>query len=463
VERNAGAGLSLGTHRAFHGNFGAAQSLRDAFKALAGGIDRDHLLEAIAASLTFPLPEEADVEDHHWPEPLDGTHSWRPEDAALPHDVHRRISTLIDRALDSRSALFRLIILSEFGLLLPEMAERLSSKLWQKGHELPDIGSCALRNLLALPEPQPGHASRALADWFLKSPPPSLGTPIVANSHDWFGDLFMVSKPYRRPEDSRFVSWSPGEAETLLTYAESWWHAEGRKGFEEEKGFLGITPFRNRLYGVRRSLARAIAPNLATGSDAAKLRLPRLLEEIAESGYPVLSARPLLLRFKIGTMDAVADQLIEGLRSRDRDTVMDALWGAIHWYEFKDIAKLQNIPPRLLEQMLIFLAARADGESASNVVATVEAILGHDQKSLTNRAKELLALALDGLQGRAAYPDDWHQREGLRYANTVDLRRNAVLLASAAHRAGIDNESVQYWLDEGQKDPLHAVRQALQG
>lgn len=288
-------------------------------------------------------------------------------------------------------------------------------------------------------------------------------TPSRKGTPDWFHILTMVSKPYRRPANSRFVSWSIADAEALLSYTESWWLSEGREALGNKRYPGAVTTVRNRLYWVKRSLARAIAPNLAPASAVGKVRLPQLLDQIAECGYPVLSVRPLLLRFKVGDVESMANQLIDGLRSRDKDTVTDALWGVVHWYEFKKDAKLQTIPHRLVEQLLIFLAARADGNNATKVVATIEAILDHDdQASLTTRAKELLALALDGLQGRSTYPETWHQRDGLRYAHTVDLRKNAVLLASAVHKAEIcDTESVQYWLEQGLTDPLPIVRQAL--
>lgn len=216
------------------------------------------------------------------------------------------------------------------------------------------------------------------------------------------------------------------------------------------------------MYWVTRSLARAITPNLSPGSEIGKQRLPLLLTEIEDSGFPTLSALPMLMRFKVATQASVSERLIAGLRSADRTTVSDALWGIIHWCEFQEEAKLPAVPHRLVEQLLIYLAARADGQNAANTVGTLEAILAHNPTIFSNRAKELLGLALDALQGRAAYPDDWYQRDGMRHVNTADLRQNAVLLAAAAHKAGISNdESIEYWLEVGHSDPLTTVREAL--
>ena len=132
------------------------------------------------------------------------------------------------------------------------------------------------------------------------------------------------------------------------------------------------------------------------------------------------------------------------------------------WYEFKMEAKLAAPPHRLMEEMLIFLAARAEGESATEIVGTIEAVLDHSPGDLSKRARERLDLALDALQMRTRYPDTWHQRDGQRFRNVVKLRRNAVLLASAIHKAGIsDSESVRYWLDIGRTDPLSEVRRGL--
>lgn len=71
-------------------------------------------------------------------------------------------------------------------------------------------------------------------------------------------------------------------------------------------------------------------------------------------------------------------------------------------------------------------------------------------------------MALNALQARANYPETWHQRDGQRYANAVQLPENAVLLASAAHKAGIStHEAVQYWLEVGRTEPLPIVRHAI--
>lgn len=131
--------LSLGDRAEFRDNFCAAIILRDTFKMLAGRIDSQQILEVIAESLTFPLPEEIGCKHNYWPEPLDGIRSLWSADATLPTSALPRVASLLDNAPASRSALFRLTILSEAALLPSEMAEKLASKLWNKGDELPDI------------------------------------------------------------------------------------------------------------------------------------------------------------------------------------------------------------------------------------------------------------------------------------------------------------------------------------
>lgn len=276
--------------------------------------------------------------------------------------------------------------------------------------------------------------------------------------HEWYWDLHHVCKPYRW-KDGSFITWSSAEADNLLALAEAWWRSEGlavvqKWGTDHALG--------NRIYHLKFALARGIAPALSPGSDAGEVRLPKLLDEIEAAGIPVLSVRPSLLRFKIGDASSVTAQLLEGLRSKDADTVHDAAWGMVLWYEFKTDAKLAAPPHRLMEEMLIFLAARTEGESATEIVGTIEAVLEHSPNDLSKRARERLDLALDALQMRTRYPDTWHQRDGQRFRSVMKLRRNAVLLASAVHKAGIsDAESVRYWLEVGQSDPLQKVRQAL--
>lgn len=455
--------LGLGSRTAVRTDIFLARSIKEVIEAMSGDFSSMEVLGIIHDALTFPLPGEVDIESVFWPEPMQ-LRIAETRGGSLPDDAIKRINQLIDRAPSDRDALFRLFYVFKAGMLPDEASHKLADKLWLTDDGLPDVRPLQLPVILHLPTKTPGQAERALANHFTKSPPPNLRSPDKSITHsrtEWFHDLYEASKPYRNP-NAPFMHWTNAQAEILLDHAETWWRQEGKDLLSTlPSQVLGFGP-RQRFYWLRFSLARAIAPNLLPSSESGKIKLPKLLKEIEEGGFSMRSLYPLLLRFKVGNADDTASALIDGLRSTDTDTVVDALWGVIHWCEFKKEAKLPAVPHRLIEQLLIYLATRADGKNAAEAVGTLEAILEHDPDILSTRAKELMELALDSLQVRAAYPETWHQRDGLRYADTVKLRQNAVLLASAVQRAKIsDHEAIRFWLEVGQTDPLYIVRQAI--
>lgn len=456
--------LKLGNMPAVQADHLVAGALKKAIEEFGEAIGGTEVAAVLPNALLFPLPSEVGKDRHFWPEPFAFRYPSADCEAEIS-GVASRIEELIQRAPNDREALWRLSYLHECGLL-PETASReLAARLWGESDTLPDVSPYCLSILLGAPPTEPGKTERILANHFLTTPPRSLRSSdgsVSFGRSTWFRGVTNVSKPYRGLRRARYVHWTATEAATLFRFTENWWTSEGKELVQKHKDhWLGSGP-RDFMYWVIRSLARAIAPNLSPGSDIGKQRLPLLLTEIEGCGFPILSALPMLMRFKVATQASVSERLIDGLRSTNRDTVTDALWGIIHWCEFQEEAKLPAVPHRLVEQLLIYLAARADGQNAANTVGTLEAILAHNRTTFSNRAKELLGLALDALQGRAAYPDDWYQRDGMRHVNTADLRRNAVLLAAAAHKAGIsDDESVAYWLEVGQSDPLTAVREAI--
>lgn len=456
--------LKLGDMPAIQANRFVSRGLKEVIEEFAEAITGSQVLAVLPNILRFPLANEVGVDHMFWPESILGRY---PSDGHKrePLEPNPRIDELVRQAPEDREALWRLSYLHECGLL-PEAASReLAPRLWGEGDTLPDVSPYSLSILLGAPSPAPGQAERALADHFLTTPPPTLRAPgggVSFGRSDWFREVTHVSRPYRTRQRERYVRWTASEATTLFRHTENWWASEGKELVQKYRDRSLDSGPRNLMYWVTRSLARAITPNLSPGSEIGKQRLPLLLTEIEDSGFPTLSALPMLMRFKVATQASVSERLIAGLRSADRTTVSDALWGIIHWCEFQEEAKLPAVPHRLVEQLLIYLAARADGQNAANTVGTLEAILAHNPTIFSNRAKELLGLALDALQGRAAYPDDWYQRDGMRHVNTADLRQNAVLLAAAAHKAGISNdESIEYWLEVGHSDPLTTVREAL--
>lgn len=455
--------LSLGSRLAIQTDRFLTRAIKEVVEAMSEDFSSMEVLDILPEVLAFPLPGEVNVEHTFWPEPMQlrfPEQKGRP----LPDDAIKRIYQLIDRPPSDRDALFRLFYLFDAGMLSDDASHKLADKLWVTDEGLPDVRPLQLPVILHLPTKTPGQAERALANHFTKSPPPNLRSPDKSITHsrtEWFHDLYEASKPYRNP-NAPFIHWTNAQAEILLDHAETWWRQEGKDLLSTlPSQVLGFGP-RQRFYWLRFSLVRAIAPNLLPSSESGKIKLPKLLKEIEEGGFSMRSLYPLLLRFKVGNADDTASALIDDLRSTDKDTVVDALWGVIHWCEFKKEAKLPAVPHRLIEQLLIFLAARANGKNAAEAVGTLEAILEHDPAILSTRAKELMELALDSLQVRAAYPETWHQRDGLRYADTVKLRQNAVLLASAVQRAKISNhEAIRFWLEVGRTDPLYIVRQAL--
>lgn len=454
--------MALSGHPAFQQHWRIPLALRDTINDLAKTIEPEHVAEVLPLTLDFPLPKKDADRDHTFPDPFARLPRPTQDISPLPESTYPGIREIIRQSSSSESALYRLIDLARRGLLPEALKPELAAAIWPQDGSLPDISHIRPASLLILPEPAPGHAKQALARFFTTTPPTNLASPdlkiLPSGKHEWCRDLHYVCKPYRW-KDGPFIDWSPAEADAILSLAEDWWRNEGIAIVEK----WGLKPrLRNRLYHLKFALARGIAPALSPGSDAGKVRLPKLLEEIEEAGIPVLSVRPSLLRFKIGDASSVTAQLLEGLRAKDMDTVHDAAWGMVLWHEFKTAAKLAAPPHRLMEEMLIFLAARAEGESATEIVGTIEAILEHSPNDLSTRARERLDLALDALQMRTRYPEAWHQRDGQRFRHVVELRRNAVLLASAIHKAKIrESDSVRYWLDTGRTDPLSEVRRAL--
>ncbi|MGE5503306.1 MAG: hypothetical protein ACM31L_02680 [Actinomycetota bacterium] len=453
--------LSLGSKEFLRADRFAAGSLKEVVEDLAKDIGDSQVMGVVGDALAFPLPSEVGFDEVFWPDPMPNYLPKNPP-GYLPEDAEQRVWSLIALAPADRAALGRLAYLAQAGLLPEKAAQKLAAKVWA-GDELPDLAPLRPPIFLALPEPLPGQAVRALADHYLNTAPTPFRTGLntfTYRADDWFREVHHVSRPYRR-HNQRFVSWTPADAETLLGHTETWWQSEGK----ELLATRGNDPFghqiRGRMYWLRFALARAIIPSLAAGSAVAKQRLPALVEDIVATGYSMFTVLPLLLRFQIGDAGSVSDQMVRALRNPDADVAVDAMWGVIHWVEFTEDLGLPAIPHRLIEQLLIFLAARADAKAAPEAVGTIEAILDHDPSLLSPRGRELLVLALDALQIRAAYPETWHQRDGAGYANAVSLRRKAVLLASAADKAGIQDEAVAYWLDVGRTDPLSVVRQAL--
>lgn len=442
--------------------FANARALTELLPDLTTGLLPNQVSNILEQILAFPLPEEVGVELRFWPSPFQ---SLRVADssATLSKSALQRINRLIDMVPSSKEAIIRLVWLAGSGLLPDDVCPRLATNLWGESDQLPIVYPAYPSVLLQLPEPRPGLAKEALKRRFLTGPMPNLRNDKGAISFggpDWCSDLHRISRPYRW-KDRPFVDWTHDEAETLLAQIQDWWDREGRALLTSDRPFTDLA-YHARFYHLNFCLARAIGPALAIDSDAGCKRLPRLLDELERAGRTILSVLPLLLRYRAIDVDEVESRLIDGVGSTDETNATEAIWGIIHWTEFREVAGLPEVPPRLIERLVMFLATRASDKLITDLVGTIEAILAHQPDILTERAKELLELALDALQVRAAYPKTWHQRDRRSRVDIVELRRNAVQLASAVASARIsDHDAIRDWLNIGRTDPLSVVRHAL--
>lgn len=452
--------LSLGTDARLARDPHAAYQAQEGIEFLAKVLPPERVADVLPTALAFPLPEETPRPDPRWPEPFQSLR--RPFPGGPPPQLNRsRIDQLISLCQASEHALIRLTWLHQAGLLDGNHQSEFARVLWQEGDALPNIHRLAIPYVLTLPEAAPGQAANAVSASLLTGPPPLRqpdGRIVMSLGNDWFRDLSKASAPYRT-ENASTILWSEAEAETLLGLIEHWWEREHDAVAQREAALFS---FKDRMYWVVRALARAIAPKLGRSSEAGRKRLPRLLDGISAAGYHTLTAAPMVLRFRIADADQTATRLADALRSPDSDVVDDALWGLIHWWEFQEAAKLPAPPHRLIEQLLVSIVAPGDGKSGTQGIGAMEFILSKAPGTLSNRARDLLGVALVSLQAKATYPSNWHDRNRWLSADVPELRRNCALLAVAAAQAGYGEEpSVQEWLLKAKDDPLPFVRQAL--
>lgn len=408
--------------------------------------------------LQVPLSGERGSQFPGWPNFFQRLHNLTIERDYSDLRWSQRVAELLEMASsdgEARSeAITRLAYLADRSTLTDAERNAFGAALWSKlddGEPALPLNTRLLASQIAkLPAPAGIDASERVGARVLgmdlaavlRLQGPSFDTRVVGQklsllaSLQNFGPMKFPIPSQRAAEIfDQIVSWRP-------TPTGDDFHAGFVRNFEDD--------VRQRAGAI---LAYAIVPAMEK-TDRTQDRLTALVDFInAAQSWNAISALPEFL-MKVPAMKDPVERIIRrNLAAADNVRINSACNALMRWSTFVKAKELPDIPPALLEQMLIIVETRPEDGLHAVLYALATLI---EAGAFANQDLSRLMHTLAELRGEARYEN---VALDSRQAVVVPLvRQQCIALARALKGHVNDDGTLEAWLMEEQSDPLPEVR-----
>jgi hypothetical protein len=472
------------------------------FKRLLYAMPQSEILQRMPDLLSLPIPTDMGFEasaPQLWREPFVYI-EWL-EDTELDPDFERSAWTapianllrVVEHGTPEarKRAALRLAKLHEINGLTTQESDAFGKALWsrldpQKG--LPSDTEFLDFAFLDFPETEDGVAKETFRRYVLSADFPRVVrysvTPDGKQSRsatigpqdnrlirEWLGGTAPLF-PRNEGEKRRFVDWTADEVTELLGKAVAWWDDE--KAELQEGSIAGLPSIANTLRqqfsGLVPLMSRIVLPRLAAATDETKILARRLLSEMEQSSFCVLSALPMTLFIDPDSDDEIAQKLRVGLNSMKPEEVRDSIIGLFNWLVYGNRQSIPVPPDDLLNELVNRVVTRRQ-PGLNSAIGQLSVIVRRLPELLNGSQMESLCIALEYLVKETELPSrqDEAITDSLSTAIPIgdrpEYRKLAVGLAHRlfVHFTNSDKEIPQIlirWKEIGQNDPLPEVRRA---
>ena len=438
-----------------------SNSYGEALNNMAVLIPAETYLALLPEIVEFPVLGDLPVHEFTWPEPglyLRGSTN-RPAELSSS-----RISKLIELSATSMPAFRLLRNLFKVGVLTDAEAAAWAETTWRNASDglVPLNLPIRVYEYLEMPELEPDGGARAVKKTLLqgniKHSSTGQGISIGGDVNEWFVSVLLATKGAEsRWGDERIkLAWEPDEAFRLFDHIRQWWFSDGEVLVKRRGDIFNVLG--ERVHWAIRTLSRAILPYMPLDKFADVMEL---LNDMRDKKVSTIAAMPMMLKVHPELAPSVAQRIRRAIEADDEELRGEAFWAVVHWAEYGRAQGLPPMPPEILEKVAEYAIWHGMEDKGDSAIAAFKEALKQDPSTISERARFLLGLLLDGLRTKAVYPNDWYELPA-EESDVVGLRAECVRLAAEAARAGMSSwEQVQYWLEVGRTDPLPQVRRML--
>ncbi len=464
------------------------------FKRIFYAMPQSELLQRIPELISLPIPTESGFEvrmPELWTEPF--SHIEFLKSTKLESNFDRStfsapIANLIRIVKDGtpearKRASLRLEILYKINGLTVDECKFFGEALWSKidsNKGLPSDTVFYDFAFLDLPEIKSGIAKENFRKYLLKKDFPRIvqystnpegkKTKSISGPQDnrfvqeWRnGTLHLFPSNH---EKQRFIDWTADEVTQLLKKAVAWWDDE--KGELLEKHLPFLFDIRDPFSGLIPLISYIILPRLENVDNEIKILAKKLLFEMEEYGFCVLSALPMILFIDITSYDEISRKIRAGLNSTKQEEVRDSIFGFFNWLVHSSRQNIPSPPNDFLIELINKVVYRRQ-PGLNSAIGQISIIIEKLPDILNENQIESLCIALEYLIKETELPSRKETEEISKLQTTIpvgDRPDYRELAAKLAYKLFINftnrNKEIPQilikWKDICQIDPLPEVR-----
>ncbi|MHC1574414.1 MAG: SIR2 family NAD-dependent protein deacylase [Candidatus Methanogasteraceae archaeon] len=463
------------------------------FQILLFAMPQSEILQRIPELLSLPIPTELGFEvavPTWWDEPFCYI-EWL-EDTELDPGFDRSawsapIANLIrvvkDGDIEARTrASNRLSKIHEIDRLTNEESDAFGEALWSRIDRdtgLPSDTGFYSFEFLHLPETKKGIAKENFRKYILSTDFPRVVERSIAPNgkeskrvhpsvlencyiQEWLSGTVPLFP--KNEKERRLVDWTTDEIIQLLIKANAWWNDEK---VELQTPIIAYT-VKSQFSGLVQLVADVILPKLADSDDKTNALAGRLLSDMGQSDFCVLSALPMTLYIDLNSYDEIAQKLRYGLGSTKEEEVHGSTLGIFNWIVHASKGNISPPPNDLLNELVnrVFSRSQPRLDSAilyvSDIVRRLPDILNESQM-------KSLCIALEYLIKDTELPEIQDQDAISRVCLTISINERPEyrkLAAELAYRIFVQftskNKEIPQilidWNEICKNDPLPEVR-----
>jgi hypothetical protein len=397
------------------------------FDGILYAMNQSEILQRIPELLSLPIPTEMGFEvsdTQTWIEPFNRI-KWL-EDTKLDPDFDRSawsspIANLIRVVKDGipearKRAVLRLERLQEIDGLTSEENKAFGEVLWSRidpNKGLPSDTGLLEFAFLMLPQGETAKAKENFRKYLLSTNFPrvvqrsttpdgkprksvDLGSQDNRYVYEWLGGTVPLF-PQNDEEKQRFVDWTSDEVIQLLTKAVAWWDEE--KGELHEPTGVSFSPsdiLRDQFSSLIPLMAEVILPRLGTTEEKTNAKALKLLSEMEQSGFCVLSALPMILFVDPDSYDEIAQKVRAGLNSTKQEEVRYSIFGLFNWLAHGIRKNIATPPVDLLNELVNRVVTRRQ-PALNSAIGRLSVIVRRLPELLNEDQMESLCIALEYL------------------------------------------------------------------
>jgi hypothetical protein len=385
-------------HSLLHG------SINKLFQGIFYTLSHAEILNALPEFLLLPIAGERGFKVKwldNFPEPFDYIKLTQnnTENNDIQNNFSEQILHLIQAIKQSdievRSrAISRIIKLYKAAYLNDEEKHLFAEALWSKidpESQLPEDKYHYKWKFLSFPEPEPGKAKQKLLEFLLSQ---QTIDPINTNYFQyWLGSTKQPAMDH-----GTGVDWSLEDVKCLLDKILSWWDQHRDQtlaNLESPYPLLKdrISPVVSKLVEV---ISYIVLPRLSNNDDQVKEGIRKLIQDLDNAGFCVITAMPMTLFILPDNFDQVSQRMREALTSISIDEIQEADLSLFYWLAYSCTHNIPKPPPDLLDILVNRVVTRRQ-PGLRTALGWLSNILKEMPEQLSDEQLDTLCLALNYL------------------------------------------------------------------